>query len=140
MPPPRASRRGSSPVARLVATLRIDMSPAQPMFRMAESLAEALQTAQFDEPLELASSEAGLSYNDKVIAALSVGEPIDFVLPIYARPTPYLPLFCVEVCRRVPGIKVHWEGGWPRFHASDGDDEPEDDPLPTTPERLPTHA
>lgn len=127
-------------MAQVRATLRVDMTGVKPLFDCMESLAEALSTAQFDGQIALETSSDGLLFEDHLIARLVHSKIVRWTVFMRAVPTFCMPLFAADVCERVPGVKVTWCAGWPRFSASDGDDAFDLDPNPTAPETLPVPA
>ena len=123
-------------MARLVAAITVDTSGLAGMHGMIESLQEALATAQFDEPLEVDYTKEGLFFAGQMIARVTVSGPRDWTMFLRSVPTFFLPIFAAEICRIVPGVKVRWTGGWPRFSASGGDDLTDDEPDPVKPEMV----
>jgi hypothetical protein len=118
-------------MARLVTELRVDTTGLQPLYASMRSLCEALQTADFDGEIEVTSDSDGFAFRGQLFAAIKCAGLGGCVARIIATPTFRMPLFATEVCRRVPGVKVVWMGGWPHFSAPD--DDPDIEPVPELP-------
>lgn len=128
-------------MARLVYTIRTDMSGVARMFAMIRSLVEALAQldASIDDMAEAfeGNSCAGLFYKDKQIASITSGKVVSddegLIVPMFATPTFHLPAFASDIVARIPAIRVEWVDGWPMFKAMPRDSSGEDDPDPLLP-------
>lgn len=123
-------------MARFVGHLHADFDGWKPMFASFESLAEALAVAQIDEPVDLNVTNDGLVFDGHTIARFTQSGVVDGTIHFAALPTFRMPIFAQEICRLAPGVKVRWQGGWPHFSASDGDNHEAPNPDPVTGERV----